>query len=169
MWESNHKEGWAPKNWCFRTMVLEKTLESPLDSKEIIPVNPKGNQPWDWCWSWSSNTLATWCEELTYWQSPWCWERLRAGGEGDDRRSNGWMASLTQWTWIWANSGRLWITGKPGVPQSMGSQRVGHKLVMEQQQQHFYFNMAWLGSALGKNLPEHASDILSQCAFLIRK
>ena len=120
MWESNHKEGWAPNNWCFGTVVLEKTLESPLDSKEIRPVNPKGNQPWDWCWSWSSNTLATWCEEPTYWKSPWCWERLRAGGEGDDRRSNDWMASLTQWTWIWADSGRLWITGKPGVLQSMG-------------------------------------------------
>ena len=121
MWELDCEEGWVPKNWCFGTVVLEKTLESLLDSKEIRPVNPKGNQPWDWCWSWSSSTLATWCEELTYWKSPWCWEELRAGREGDDRRSNGWMASLTQWTWIWADSGRLWITGKPGVLQSMGS------------------------------------------------
>jgi len=71
MWELNHKESWVPKNWCFWTLVLEKILESPLDCKETHPVHPKGNQPWifhwkDWCWSWSSNSLATWCKELTH-------------------------------------------------------------------------------------------------------
>ena len=70
----------------------------------------------DWCWSWSSNTLATWYEELTHWKRPWCWERLRPGGEGVDRGWDGWMASLTQWTWIWENSGRWWRTGKPVTP-----------------------------------------------------
>jgi len=80
----------------------------------------------DWCWSWSSHILATWCEELIHWERPWCWERLKAGGEGDDRGWDGWMASLTQWTWVWANSRRWWRTGKPGVLQSMGSQIVGH-------------------------------------------
>ena len=84
------EESWVPKNWCFWTVVLEKTLESPLDCKEIQPVHPKGDQSWvfywkDWCWSWNSNTSVTWCKELTHWKSPWCWERLRAGGEGDDR------------------------------------------------------------------------------------
>ena len=74
----------------------------------------------DWCWSWNSNTLATWCEELTHWKRPWCWERLRAGGEGDNRGWDGWMASLNQWTWVWVNSWR-W-TGRPGVLQSMGLQ-----------------------------------------------
>ena len=69
----------------------------------------------DWCWSWSSNTLDTWCEELTHWKRPWCWERLRARGEEDDRGWDGWTASLTQWTWVWANSGRWWRTGKPGM------------------------------------------------------
>ena len=59
----------------------------------------------DWCWSWSSNTLATWCKELTHWKRLWCWERLRAGGEGGDRGWDGWMASLTQQTRVWANSG----------------------------------------------------------------
>ena len=88
----------------------------------------------DWCWSWSSNTFATWCKEQTYWKRPWCWERLRAGGEGDDIGWDDCMASLTQWTWVWANSGSWWRTGKPGVLQSMGSQRVGHDLVTEQQQ-----------------------------------
>ena len=61
----------------------------------------------DWCWSWSSNSLATWCEELTHLKRPWCWERLRAGGEADDRRWDGWTASHTQWTWVWVNS-RSW-------------------------------------------------------------
>ena len=69
--------------------------------------------------------LATWCEGLTHWKRSWCWERLRAGGEGDDR-GDGWMASPTQWTWVWASFRSWWWTRKPGVLQSMGSQRVGH-------------------------------------------
>ena len=125
-WTIQKAERW--RIWCFWTMVLEKTLESPLDCKEIQPVHPKGNQPWiliwtDWCWSWNSNTLATWCEELTHLKRPWCWESLKAG-EGDDKGWDGWMASLTQQTWVWVNSGSWWWTGKPGVLQSMGSQRV---------------------------------------------
>ena len=74
------------------------------------------------CWNWSSNPLAAWCEELTHWKRPWCWERLKAGGEGDDRGWDGWMASPTQCTWVWASSGSWWWTGKPGMLQSMGSQ-----------------------------------------------
>ena len=85
----------------------------------------------DWCWSWNSNTLATWCEELIDMKRPWCRERLKAGGEGDNRGWDGWMASLTRWTWIWVNSVSWWWTGNPGVPQSMGSQRVGHDRVTE--------------------------------------
>ena len=76
----------------------------------------------DWCWSWNSNTLATWGEELTHLKRPWCWERLKAGGEGDDRGWDGWMASLTQCTRVWTSSGSWWWTGKPGVLQSTGSQ-----------------------------------------------
>ena len=83
-------------------------------------------------WSWNSNTLATWWEELTHWEKPWCWERLKAGVEGDDRGWDGWMASLTQWTWVWASSKSWWWTGKPGVLKSMGSQRVGHNRATEQ-------------------------------------
>ena len=75
--------------------------------------------------------LATSCKELTHWKRPWCWERLKAGGEGDDRGWDGWMASPTQWTWVWASSGSWWWTGKPGVLQSMESQRVGHNWVTE--------------------------------------
>ena len=85
------RHDWATElNWCFWTVVLEKTLESPLDCKEIQPVHSKGNQSWifhwkDWCWSWNSNTLGTWCEHLTHWKRPWCWERLKMGWEGDER------------------------------------------------------------------------------------
>ena len=98
MWELDHKEGWMPNNWCFWTVVLEKTLGSPLDCKEIKPVHPKGNQSWiihwkDWCWSWSSNPLATWCKELTHAKS-WCWERLRARGEGSTKDE---MAGCHHW------------------------------------------------------------------------
>ena len=93
------------KNWCFWIVVLEKTLESPLDSREIKPFNAKFQWK-DWCWS--TNTLATWCKEPTHWKIPWCWERLRAGEEGDGRGWDGWITSLTQWTWIWANSRRQW-------------------------------------------------------------
>ena len=78
----------------------------------------------DWCWSWSWNTFAIWCKEQTHWKRPWCWERLKAGGEGDDRGWDGWMALPTRWTWVWASSGSWWWTGKPGVLQPMGLQRV---------------------------------------------
>ena len=91
MWELHHKEGWAPQNWCFQTVVLEKTLESPLDSKEIKPVNPKGNQPWiyhwkDWCWSRSSNTLATWHKEPTHWK-----KKTLMLGKIEGRKRRGWQ------------------------------------------------------------------------------
>ena len=85
----------------------------------------------DWCWSWGSNTLAPWCEELTLWKRPWCWERLKAGGEGDHRGWDGWMVSLTQWTWLWVDSGNWWWTGRPSRLQSMGLQRVGHDWMTE--------------------------------------
>ena len=74
----------------------------------------------DWSWSWNSNTLATSCEVLTHWKRPWCWERLKVGGKGDDRGWDGWIASLTWWTWVWVNSESWWWTGRPGVLQSMG-------------------------------------------------
>ena len=74
--------------------------------------------------------LATWCEELTHLKRPWCWERLKAR-EGDDRGWGGWMASPTQWTWVWVNSGSWWWTGRPGVLRFMGSQRVRHNWATE--------------------------------------
>ena len=85
----------------------------------------------DWCWGWNSNTLATPCEELTHWKRPWCWEELGAGGEGDDRGWDGWMASSTRWTWVWVASESWWWTGRPGVLQFLGLQRVGHDWATE--------------------------------------
>ena len=131
MWELD-KEGWMPKIWCFWIVVLEKTLESPrmprtagrLNQSILKEINPEYSLEG---LMWSSNTLATWCKETTHWKRLWCWERLKAGGEGDDRGQDGWMASSTQWAWVWASSGRWWRTGKPGVLQSTGSQRIGHE------------------------------------------
>ena len=98
IWEVDYKESWTLKNWGFWTVVLKKTLESSLDCKDIKPVNPKGNQSWIFIGRTNAeaetpNTLATWCEEQTHWKSPWWWERLKVGGEGDDRGWDGWMAS----------------------------------------------------------------------------
>ena len=80
---------------------------------------------------WNSNTLATSCEQLTHWKRFWCWEGLGAGGEGNDWGLDGWMASLTRWTWVWVNSGSWWWTGRPGVLQFMGLRRVRHNWATE--------------------------------------
>ena len=88
--------------------------------------------PWkEWCWSWNSSTLATSCEELTHWKKLWCGEGFGVGGEGEDRGWEGWMASLTQRTWVWVNSGSWWWTGRPGVLRFMGSQRIGYNWATE--------------------------------------
>jgi len=143
MWELDCEESWVPENWCFWTVVLEKTVESPLDCKEIQPVHPKGDQSWvhrkDWCWSGNSKTLATTCEGLTHWKRLWCLEALGAGGEGDDKGWDGWMASPTQWTWVWVNSGSWWWTGRPVVLQFMGSQRVGRDWATELNWTEYFF------------------------------
>ena len=95
--------------WCWRRLFIvpwtaRRSNKSILKESVLpSPVHWK-----DWCWSWNSSTLATWCEELTHLKRPWCWERLRAGGEGDDREWDGWMASLTQWTWVWVDSRSWW-------------------------------------------------------------
>ena len=136
MWELDYKESWAPKNWCSWTVVLEKTLESPLDCKEIQPVHPKGDQSWVFIGrnDAKAETPILWpphAKKLTHWKRPWWWEGLGAGGEGDDRGWDGWMASPTRWTWVWVNSGRRWWTGRPGVLRFRGSQRVGHDWATE--------------------------------------
>ena len=110
MWELDYKENWVPKNRCFLNCgVGEDSWESlglqgdpTCQSSRKSPVNINWK---DWCWNWNSNTLATWCEELTHLKRPWCLERLKVVEEDDDRVSDGWMTSLTQWTWVWVNPG----------------------------------------------------------------
>ena len=190
MWELDSEESWAPNNWRFWTVVLEKTLESPLACKEIQPVHPQGNQSWifigrtdaeaetpifwppdvkSWLiWidsdagkDWGNEEKGTTEDEMVGWhhrldghgfgwtpevgdgqgglaccgslgckesdmtewlnwaELNWCWERLKAGGEGDDKGWDGWMASMTRWTWVWLSSGSWWWTGRPGMLQSM--------------------------------------------------
>ena len=131
MWELDCEESWAPKNWCFWTVVLEKTLESPLDCKEIQPVHSEWDQPWVFSGrnDAKAETPVLWpphVKRLTHWKRLWCWEGLGAGGEGDDSGWDGWMASLTRWMWVWVNSGSWCWTGRPGMLQFMESQRVGH-------------------------------------------
>ena len=122
MWELDldYKESWALKNWSIWTVVLEKTLESPLDYTEIQPVHPKGNQSWIFIGrtdGQAETPVLWWCasKNLTHLKRPWCLEGLKAGGEGEGRGWDGWMASLTQWTWVWVNSGSWWSTVRPGM------------------------------------------------------
>ena len=116
--------------WCWRKLL------SSVDCKKIKLVNPKGNQSWIFIGRTDAeaeipNTLAAWCEELTHWKRPWCWEGLRAGGEGDNRGWHGWMVLPTWWTWVQASSRSWWWTRKPSVLQSVGSQRVRHDWATE--------------------------------------
>ena len=110
----------------WESLGLQGDPTSPSWRRSVLGVHWE-----DWCWSWNSNTLATSCEELTHWKRPWCWKGLGAGGEGDDRGWDGWMASPTRWAWVWVNSRSWWWTGRPGVLQFMGSQRVGHNWATE--------------------------------------
>ena len=111
----DHKESWVQKNWCFWTVVLEKSLESRLDCKEIKPVHPKGNQPWIFIGRTDVESetpiLRPPDAKITHLKTPWCWERLKAGGKGDDRGWDDWMASPTQWAWVWVYSWSWWWTG----------------------------------------------------------
>ena len=129
------EESWALKNWCLWTVVLAKTLESPLDCKEIQPVHSKGDQSWVFLGrnDAKAETPTVWPPHAKSWLIGrlWCWEGLGAGREGDNRGWDGWMASLTRQTWVWVNSGSWWWTGRPGVLQFMGSQRVGHNWMTE--------------------------------------
>ena len=115
--------------WCWRRLLRVPSTQggpaSPSYRRSVLGVHWR-----DWCWSWNSNSLATWCEELTHWKRPWCWERLRAGREGM-RGWDGWMVSSTQWTWVLVDSSSWWWTGRPGGLWFMGSQRVGHDWVTE--------------------------------------
>jgi len=150
-WTIKKAECWtdAFKLWCWRRLLrvpwtARRSNQSTL-KKIILNIHWK-----DWCWSWNSNTMATWCKELTHLKRPWFGERLKAGGEGVDRGWDSWMASLTQWAWVWVNSGSWWWTGKPVAQQSMGLQRAEHDWVTE---------LNWLWYALYRS----GLELNSQC------
>ena len=145
VWKLDYKESWVQKNWCFWTVVLEKTLESPLGCKEIQLVHSNGNQSWivNGRTDVDAETSILWPPDAMG-----MWERLKAGGEGDYRGWDGWMASPTQWKWVWVNCWSWWWAGRPCVLQSMGSQKVGHDWATELN--WFYKNLSPLINMVAK-------------------
>ena len=135
MWELDCEESWVLKYWCFWTVVLEKTLESPLDCKEsnqsilkeISPGCPLEGLMLKLKLQYFGHLMP----RADSFEKPLMLGGIGAGGEGDDRRWDGWMISLTRWTWVWVNSRSWWWTGRPNVLQFMGSQRVGHNWATE--------------------------------------
>ena len=117
--------------WCWRRLMKVSWTARRSYQSILRETNPEYSLK-DWCWS--SSILVIWGKQMTHWKSPWCWERLREEGEEGIRGWDGWMASLMQWTWTWANSKRWWGTGRPGMLQAMGSQRVWHNRATEQDQ-----------------------------------
>ena len=165
--------GW--ESWTIKKLSSEELMLSNCGAREDSweSLGQKDHQTrkatpkihWkDWFWSWNFNTLATWCEELTHWKRPWCWEGLKVGGEGVDRGWDGWMASRTQWTWVWVNPGSWWWTGRPGLPQSMGLQRVGHDWATE-----LNWQILWLRCAAYNRCSFHLKLFKTQCLSHIAK
>ena len=133
--KAEHQRIDAFELWCWRRLLRVPWIARRSNQSILKEINPEYSSEGLML---NSNSLDTWCEETTNWKrlvKDWCWERLKTGGKGDDRGWNGWMASLTQWIWVWVNSGRWWRTGKSGMLQTMGWQRFGPNLVTEQQQQ----------------------------------
>ena len=136
MWELDCEESWALKNWCFWTVVLEKTLEGPLDCRETKLVHPKGNQSWIFIGRTDveAETPILWPpseKNWLIWKDPDAGKDWRQEEKGTNKGWDGWMASPTQWTRVWVDSGSWWWTGRPGVLRFMGSQRVGHDWATE--------------------------------------
>ena len=130
MWELDikkaaHQRIDAFELWCWRRLLRVPWTARRSNQSILKEINPEYSLEGR-CWSWSVDSLATWCEEPTHWKRCWCWGRLKAGGEEDYKGLDGWMASLTQWMWVWVNSRKWWWTGRPGVLRFMGSQRVRH-------------------------------------------
>ena len=126
--------------WCWRRLLRVSWTTKRSNQSILKEISPEYALE-DWCWGWNSNTLATWCEELIYWKRPWCWERLKVGGEGDDSGWDGWMASPTWWRRDWVSSRSWWWTVKPGVLQAIGSQRVIYDLATEPNFNFFLYHV----------------------------
>ena len=139
----DYKESWVPKNSCFWTVVLEKTLESPLDCKKIQPVHPKGNQSWIFIGKTAAEAKLQYFGHLMLridsFEKPLMLGKIEGRRRRGDRGGDGWMASPTQWTRVWVNSGSWWWTGRPGVLRFMGSQRVRHDWATELNWSNFIF------------------------------
>ena len=135
-WTIKKAEHWRTDTselWCWRRLLRVPWTARRSNLSSLKEISPEYSLE-GWCWSWTSNTLATWCEELTHWKRSWCWERLKVGGEGDDRRWDGWMASLTQWTWFWVSSGSWWWTGSLACCSPRGCKEldmIGHDWATE--------------------------------------
>ena len=144
-------------------IVALKTLQNSLHCKDSKSVNPKGNQTWILIGRTDAeaNTLTTWCEELTHWKRPWCWERFKVGGKGTVKGWDAWMASPTRWTWVWANSASCWWTGKPGVLQSMWLQRIRHNWATELNwtKSKLIVNVSWIDEENWYNLSFWYKDV----------
>ena len=123
--KAEHRRIDAFELWCWKRLLGVSWTARRCNQSILKEISP---EYWwkDWCGRWNSNTLATWCKELPHLKRSWCWERLKVGREGDGRGWDGWMASLTQCTWVWVGSGSWWWPGKPGLLYSMGSKKVGH-------------------------------------------
>ena len=126
--KAEHQRTDAFELWCWKRLLKVPCTARRSNQSILMEISPEYSLK-NWWWSYNSNTSATWCEELTHWKRFWGWEGL--GAEGDNRGWDGWMASRTQWMWVWVNSGRWWWTGRPGVLRFMGSQRVGHDWATE--------------------------------------
>ena len=158
--------------WCWRRLLRVPWTTRRSNQSILKETSPEYSLAGLW-WSWSSSSLATWFEELTHWKRPGCWARLKAGGERDDRGWDGWMASLTQWTWVWASSRNWWWTRKPGVLQSMGSQRVRHGWVAFTFTIHFLILALFRGNSPFEHVPSLACSwntlfkLLCLCTTLV--
>ena len=144
--KAEHRRIDAFELWCWRRLLRVPWTARRSNQSILKEISP-GCSLEGMMLNWNSSTLATSCEELTNWKRLWCWEDLGAGGEGDDRGCDGWMALLTQWTWVWVNSRSWWWTGRPGMLRFMGLQRVGHNWATELNWSHgilFYFIFLYL-------------------------
>ena len=150
MWEWTIKKADAFKLWCWRRLLRVPWTARRSNQSILKEISP-GCSLEGLMLKQGSNTLATWCEELTHWKTPWCWKRLRKGGEGVDRGWDGWMASLTQETWVWANSGRWWRTGKAGVLHLWGYKE-------SYTTEHLNNNKAWIDKLLISCLVLHSDQ-----------